>query len=383
MPELKKPDALEPAEAVLKFLASVASNAEAEFYLRLFRSRNRESFATIAVTAAALEHASDGVVMDLCFLEALDLTPIVVLGLDQPESADGHSRELATRLQEAGLATAALSTLGPYTAITAAARLGAIPLLYAAGEREEQRLEALARMLTELQTHKLIYVRPEGGLRQRGERLSVVNLTTDYAGLLASDDLDFGQRRLLEASRRLIFELVPSRLQISVTSPLNLMRELFTVKGAGTLLRQGARIERHASYAGVDQQRLLDLLSSSFGKAANPALLEREFQSLYLEDGYRGAALLLETSLGGYLSKFAVTREAQGEGIGQDLWSALSADYPALFWRARRDNPIRAWYERQCQGRFDAGAWTVYFRGLRPEQVPAAVEYALLQPADF
>jgi acetylglutamate kinase len=78
-----------------------------------------------------------------------------------------------------------------------------------------------------------------------------------------------------------------------------------------------------------------------------------------------------------------VTREAQGEGIGQDLWSALTADYAALFWRSRSDNPIRDWYERQCQGRYQAGAWTVYFRGLRPSDVPLAIERALAEPLDF
>jgi acetylglutamate kinase len=162
-----------------------------------------------------------------------------------------------------------------------------------------------------------------------------------------------------------------------------LLRELFTVKGAGTLLRKGVRIERHLDHRSLDRPRLLALLASSFGKPPAPSVLERPLRALYLEEAYRGAALVADSPLGPYLSKFAVTREAQGEGIGQDLWNALSADCPSLFWRARRDNPIRAWYERQCDGRYDSGPWTVYVRGLPHAQLPAAVDFALAQPVDF
>ena len=170
---------------------------------------------------------------------------------------------------------------------------------------------------------------------------------------------------------------------MSIASPLNLLHELFTVKGAGTLLRRGARITRHDGYAGVDVERLHGLLISSFGKRVDDRFFDRPLRHVYVDEDYRGAALVLDTPLGGYLSKFAVTREAQGEGIGQDLWGALSADYAALIWRARSGNAIRAWYERKCQGRFSADPWTVYFRGLAPTEIAAAIELALRQPIDF
>jgi hypothetical protein len=377
------PSALEPAEAVLKFLASVGPSSEAEFYLRLFRSRARESFATLCVEAAALEHDADGVALDLRFLQALDLTPVVVLGLDEPAAAVSHQRVLGALLREAGLRSAELTTAGPYPEIAAATRRGAIPLLTADGADHAARLEHVAAMLTALETHKLIFLGPLGGLALDGERVNVVNLNTDYEPLRQNESLEPRQRELLEDSRRLIFELVPHRLLVSLTSPLNLLHELFTVKGAGTLLRKGAAIARCHGYTGIDLVRLRALLTSSFGSAPSAALFARPPEHTYVEEDYRGAALVLRTELGGYLSKFAVTREAQGEGVGQDLWSALCRDYSALIWRAKSNNPIRSWYERQCQGRFEAGAWTVYFRGLQPSQVPSAVELALGQPVDF
>jgi hypothetical protein len=374
---------LEPAEAVLKFLASIGSNAEAEFYLRLFRSRERERFATIAASAGCLEHDADGVAVDLRFLHELDLTPVVVLGLDSPAHADAHRSQLQELLSDSGVASTALDVDAPPHEVARACANGAIPVLVARDAEDGVRLERLARLLSALQSQKLIMLDAAGGLRARGERLNVVNLSADYESLVDAGGLDARGLRLVQDCRRLLFELVPHRVLVTVTSPLNLVHELFTVKGAGTLLRKGARVTRHDGWNGIDQTRLRALLESSFGRAANAALFARPLTHGYVEDDYRGAALVLATPLGGYLSKFAVTREAQGEGIGQDLWNLLIADYRALVWRARADNPIRTWYERHCQGRWSAGEWTVYFRGLTPAQVPDAIAFALAQPVDF
>jgi len=87
---------------------------------------------------------------------------------------------------------------------------------------------------------------------------------------------------------------------------------------------------------------------------------------------------VVDTELGSYLCKFAVTREAQGESLGRDLWQAMTAEHPRLFWPAREDNPIRSWYEKQCDGRTRAGEWIVFWKGLPPERSADAVSYAKL-----
>jgi acetylglutamate kinase len=84
-----------------------------------------------------------------------------------------------------------------------------------------------------------------------------------------------------------------------------------------------------------------------------------------------------------YLSKFAVEPEARGEGMGRDLWQAISRDYPALYWRSRPDNPIAAWYDSVCDGLVRSPEWTVYWRGIDTAMIPDVVETACAQPADF
>ena len=374
---------LEPAEVVLRFLEGVGPGSEAEFYLRLFRSRPSEQFATIAVLAHALDDAAGSVTFDLRLLHHLGLTPVVMLGLDAPGGAWMHAEQLAHQVGTAGVDTVLLPISAPGEQIARATTHGRIPLVIADGAQPPARLSQLAALLTGLRTRKLVVLRTAGGLRLDGERLSVVNLSTQFATLCRDGRLPQSEQALVADIRRLVFDLVPQRLLVTLASPLNLLHELFTVRGAGTMLRQGAPIARHDGYDGVDVTRLADLLASGFGREPRPAFFATPPRHSYIADDYRGAALVTDTPLGAYLTKFAVTREAQGEGIGQDLWGALITDHPALIWRARRDNPIRTWYERQCHGRFDAGAWTVYVRGLRAEQLGDAVAFASAQPVDF
>jgi acetylglutamate kinase len=170
---------------------------------------------------------------------------------------------------------------------------------------------------------------------------------------------------------------------VAITSPLNVLRELFTVKGAGTLLRRGARIARREGWDGVDLGRLRDLLASSFGRAPLDAFFRTTPSHVYLEEAYRGCAILVDTPLGAYLTKFAVSPEAQGEGIARDLWEAFAADAPVVFWRARRTNPISEWYAKLCDGLMRVPDWTVYWKGLTAEAIPDAIAWAVKQPVDL
>ena len=94
--------AMETAEAVLRFLAGVGKGSEAEFYLRLFRSRARESFATLVVDAETMRENLDGVALDLRLLHTLSLTPVVVLGLHVWGAIQDGREEKAMRWRRRG-----------------------------------------------------------------------------------------------------------------------------------------------------------------------------------------------------------------------------------------------------------------------------------------
>jgi acetylglutamate kinase len=170
---------------------------------------------------------------------------------------------------------------------------------------------------------------------------------------------------------------------VSVTSPLTLLRELFTVRGAGTLVKSGSVIERSSDYRGIRLERLRALLESSFERPLRAGFFERPPSSVYLETEYRGVAILEPSEVAPYLSKLAVEPLARGEGMGQDLWQALTRDHSALVWRSRPNNPIAHWYAGACDGLVRLPRWHVFWRGVSVDRVPRAVDEALARPNDF
>src|SRR5438094_6153328 len=103
---------MDPADVVLRFLESLGRRSEAEFYLALFRAEPKERFAAISVDANVARHATEAVTLDLRFLAALGLVPVVVLGLLDGKEAAEHGARIKRRLDRAGVPSAILSSEG-------------------------------------------------------------------------------------------------------------------------------------------------------------------------------------------------------------------------------------------------------------------------------
>jgi GNAT superfamily N-acetyltransferase len=381
---------MEP-EIIQRFLESVGSKADVDLYLKLFRAQKKESFAIIAAGDQIVKHALDPVHFDLRILAGLGLSPVVLLGLYEGREADRQALRVQEWLVEDAV-PAQIVSCGPdvnaatLDQIRAAIQGGQIPLVSLEAARDisaEGRFRLLATMAEALETRKLIYLSRRSGLEaQDGRPLSVVNLTVDFDPLMAGAVLSRRQASLLRQVKQLL-ERVPHRMSVAVVNPLHLLRELFTVSGAGTLIRRGSRIDSYPDLDRLDHARLGGLIESAFGKPLREGFLLEPVDRVYVEESFRGAALLRATPVGVYLTKFAVERQAQGEGIGTELWSAMTRDYPSFFWRARPTNSISPWYVKQCDGMMRFTDWHVFWRGLGVDQVEPVVRYALSAPVDF
>jgi hypothetical protein len=372
-------------------MESIGHRSEAEFYLALFRAEKKESFANLVIEASVLRDATEAVVLDLRFLAGLGLTPVVSLGLTSAGKAGAEQAErLMRRLERAAVPCSVSAADEPslVRTITESARGGVIPIVaFTNGDAKDEaaRWDALGELSNGLKTRKLIFVSRRGGLRPRQSEieLPIINLATDYEGLVAKRILSPGRLSFLQQSRRLLFERTTHRMFVAVTSSLLLLRELFTILGAGTLIKRGSSILVKYGVGEIDAERLSALLTSSFGRELEPTFFDREIARVYIEESYRGVALVRETPLGGYLCKLAVNREAQGEGLGRDLWQLVVGDYPTLFWRTRNDNPILPFYLQECDGMARTESWHVFWKGLAAERIPEAIATALVQPIDF
>ncbi len=384
---------------MLTFLESVGRRSEAEFYLRMFHGLPKESFAVIVPGGPVVRSALGSIVEQLRFLADLVLYTTVVLGLFDPETGATSSERLAKRLPSAGLSPMPHEMSEPNLgdALRDDLRRERIPVLHFRkneGEALDQRLAQLGELSRQLGTRKMALLRRRGGFRplaaKRGDaqlsvnegRISIINLTTDK-GRIAPGTLSKRDSELLTASDRLIELAEPTTLLISITSPLNLLKELFTVKGAGTLIKRGSTVERHETYSTLDVPRLKHLLETAFGKELSASFFDLPPLAVYVDASYRGAAIVHDAYPAPYLSKFAVLPEAQGEGIGRDIWEELVRHHAELYWRSRIDNPIASWYVSVCDGMVRRAPWQVYFRGIPVELIPEAVAQAEARGADF
>lgn len=379
------------SEIVRRFLESVGSKADIDLYLRLFRAQRKESFAILAPNAQIVKSALDPVHFDLRILAELGFVPVVMLGLLEPKDADAQATRVAEWLVEDAVACEVIRSdasigAGTVAAIGAAIARGAIPLVSLQASKDltnEARFRLLAALAGTLETRKVVFLgRRPGFSPGGGPVLSVVSLATDTERLLAPGALPRGQALLLRYVRTLL-ESVPHRMSVTVVNPLQLLREFFTVNGAGTLIRRGSKIDVHATLEKIDRGRLTALFRSAFGREIRPDFFKQPMSRIFVEEGYRGAALVQETAVAPYLTKFAVERQAQGEGIGGELWSLVTRDFPSFFWRSRPDNAIGAWYTKQCEGMARFPEWHVFWRGLPIETIDPAIRFALAAPSDL
>ncbi len=381
---------MEP-EIIQRFLESVGNKADIDLYLKLFRSQRKESFAVLVAGAQIVKTALDPVHFDLRILADLGLIPVVMLGLFEPKDAGAQAQRVADWLTEDKVHCAIVHAdpdMGAPTieAIQTTIACGAIPLVSleaAAAQQVDARFRSLGKLTQALETRKVVFLSRRAGLVVGSDKPpSVVSLATDVDRLLAPGALSRGQAMLLRQVKRLL-EQGRHQMSVTVVNPLQLLRELFTVNGAGTLIRKGSRIAVHDGWAGADTGRLRALFTNSFGRTIRDDFFDRTIVRTYVEESYRGAAVVEPTPVAPYLSKFAVERMAQGEGLGGEIWSLVTREFPTFYWRSRPENPITAWYTKNCDGLVRLPQWHVFWRGLAPEAIAPAVAHALSLPSDF
>src|SRR5688572_20433660 len=252
-------------EIVQRFLESVGAKADIDLYLKLHRAQRKESFAILAPNAQIVKSALDPVHFDLRILAGLGLVPVVVLGLLEPKDADAQATRVSDWLLEDAVACevlrAQVDLAGGYAsdavaAVRATVGRGAIPLVSLEGSKDasiEARFRLLASLAASLETRKVVFLSRRPGLTLTGGlTMSVVSLATDTERLLAPGGLSRGQALLLRQIKQLI-EGVPHRLSATVVNPLQLLREFFTINGAGTMIRRGSRIDVADDWRRVDR----------------------------------------------------------------------------------------------------------------------------------
>ena len=407
---------------VIELLGQLGSSREARQYLKQFSQVDQSRFAVVKVGGAVLRDHLDSLASALAFLQQLGLTPIVLHGagpqLDEAmaeagievEKHDGlrvtteavmavvrpviyrANAELVDALEARGVRARGILhgvfkshlanpdklglvgeidevDLGP---LSGAVKAGALPVLACLGESASGQMMninadiAAQELVWAVQPHKVIFLTETGGLLdESGRVISAINLSSDYESLMQAEWVHSGMALKLSAIKTMLDRL-PAETSVSITSAARLTRELFTHTGAGTLIRRGEKIEWQTNLPTDRLHRIERLLEESFQRTLkNNWLEDRAVAGWLVAESDRAAALIVNGHDGvPYLDKIVVTPEAQGEGLGAALWSALRARCPAMYWRSRASNPINAWYHQQAQMSCRLGEWVVFGIGL-------------------
>ena len=166
----------------------------------------------------------------------------MLLGLLEPKDADAQATRVSDWLLEDAVPCEMIradAELGPATveAIRTVIALGAYPPVSveaAAALTIDARFRLLAGLATLLETRKVVFLSRRPGLVVGAAKPpSVVSLATD-TDWCSARSASRGQALLLRQIKGLL-EQVPHSMGVTVVNPLQFLRELFTINGAGTL----------------------------------------------------------------------------------------------------------------------------------------------------
>jgi acetylglutamate kinase len=407
---------------VSQVLSQLGASREARYYLKQYSSDAELQFAVIKVGGAVIEEQLEVLAAALAFLRNLGLMPIILHGagpqldialqeasietvkkrglrVTTPEVMEiarpviyRANRQLVNALDKQGVRAQGIQhgvfvcdyldreELGlvgdirrvDLEAIRDVVHRGILPVVACLGESSTGQVMninadiAARELIWEVKPHKIIFLTGTGGLLdESGRIISAISLRTDYQYLVEQDWVHSGMQLKLEQISQLLSGL-PESASVSITSVENLAKELFTHRGAGTLIRMGEEIVEHQAFDPGLREKAAALLEQSFNRKLKADYFDDLPLECILSSQSWGAMAIVLKGVDGipYLDKFAVTPEAQGAGLGAAVWQALIQRCPRLYWRSRADNPITPWYFDQADASFTQERWVAFSTGI-------------------
>ena len=228
-----------------------------------------------------------------------------------------------------------------------------------------------------------------------GEVINLLHLN------MTMPDLNLHSREALEWLKPFLEHIGPAFAMQMVESG-KILEELFTKRGAGTLISLGYEFKLCRLEA-VDQAKLCELLENGFMRKLKSNYIKKlksNGASVLLERNYRGAIVIQPFEELHFLDKVVVAPEFFGRGMGSLLLDELterleqySLEHPKLIWRARSENPFLPRYAslvydfaKKYPGRCGTIAdadYVYHFIGLRLNERERAYELMKSYPSSF
>lgn len=370
------------------FFESTGNEADSLIFLKNFQSLDPEKFALIYINTEIILDSFTTFFYDLKILYGLGLYPVILVSSDSISYISLFYKGIFSDSKEAFRTDEPNCEILQFSSdvslsIKSSIEKKRIPFLVL--ESEENLFEIVADITSKLHTSKFIFLNHAGPLRNKisNEKISIINIRSDYENLVKEEILRVEDKVFLDQLKHLLESKITHTMNIAITSPITLLKELFTVNGSGTFIKLGSEIRHINGIDKLDKKKLAELLESAFRKKIQPEFLESKVDSIFLEANYRGAAILKINEFGALLSKFAVDEIARGEGIGRDIWNEMKKTHKTIFWRAKPENQIHKWYAKECQGMDKGKDWNVYWINLEVDLIAQVCKLLRSQAQDF
>ena len=361
---------------VNQVLSQLGTSREARYYLKQY-SEDDLQFAVIKIGGAVLEEQLKPLASALAFLANLGLMPIILHGagpqldvaleeasiptvkrrglrVTTPDVMEvarpviyRANRRLVSALEDEGVRATGIQhgvfvcdyldqeELGlvgdikriDLEAVRDSVQRGVLPVVACLGESPTGQVMninadiAARELIWEVEPHKIIFLTGTGGLLdENGRIISAISLRTDFDWLIEQDWVHSGMQLKLEQIGQLLSGL-PDSASVSITSVGSLAKELFTHRGAGTLIRKGESIIEYSEFTPDLKKKATALLEQSFDRVLKDDYYDGlPIECVLASESFGAMAIVLKGVDGTpYLDKFAVTPEAQGAGLGLSL----------------------------------------------------------------
>ncbi|CAF9906524.1 MAG: hypothetical protein GOMPHAMPRED_004766 [Gomphillus americanus] len=417
--------------ALIRLLSKIGSKREVEQYLSRFTSVSQQQFAVIKVGGAIITDHLKTLSEELEFLNSVGLFPIVVHGAGpqlnkileaagvEPQFEDGirvtdaktlalarslfleENMKLVSALEDLGVRARPI-TSGIFTAdyldankyklvgaitkvdkapIEAAIHAGCLPILTSTAEHENGQIlnvnadvaaGELARVLKPL---KVIYLSEKGGLfyGDTGKKISEINLDIEYDHLMTQPWVKYGTRLKIKEIKKLLDDL-PRTSSVAIIHPEDLQEELFTDRGAGTLIKRGNKIKIATTISEIDDIEAFKkaLVRGRDGQEAEK-LVQTYIEHLqgtkfkaYFDDNFEVVAIVILSQDGSsmaHLGTLSITRNGWLTNIADEVFTSIKIDQPKLFWTVKHSDENLPWFWDKSDGSLLKNGEVLFFYG--------------------
>eukprot|EP00834_Sanchytrium_tribonematis_P006130 NODE_425_length_7669_cov_0.863937.p2 type:complete len:539 gc:universal NODE_425_length_7669_cov_0.863937:957-2573(+) len=201
------------------------------------------------------------------------------------------------------------------------------------------------------------------------KKINVINMDQEFDQYMKMDWVKYGTRLKLKQFHELLHHL-PRTSSISITSATQLQRELFTHKGAGTLIRRGFKIQKHdIDSVNIDLLRH-QLKDHYLFKDVSLTLFLGSLHDcdIYCDEAYECIVIVKRMDYP-FIVLFHAHKSALLNDVHEMIFENIMKDYEKFMWVIHHENVEKLWHFKKATGTLKSQDEIILWKGNNLEKV--------------